>query len=272
MYFQLNEWWRVRYLKSRDPLAMGTNFAGAWINLSSSLLSLINAEVEATNGTSIRAKSMAIVLRGLMEFWVTLRKGKIPPFKDRRGQPYCMHQHKYFLNTTRIPNEGEDIIEHHFKADDTCPSHFIIIHKGRFYKCDPVHQDGNLWSDNEIEAAFLEVENNTDGQEHCVGSLTCTNRDTWARCYQHLKKLSPGNASALSDISRAVCVVVLSDMEPKNEDELFYANLIHDGSNIWADKSLNFNAFKNGLVGSQSDVMQTKLYILGGGGHMYNLI
>ena len=55
-------------------------------------------------------------------------------------------------------------------------------------------------------------------------------------------------------INSAICLVILSELTPKNDSELLKATFINDFQDIWADKSLTFVAFKNGSIGSQSEV------------------
>ena len=206
---------------------------------------------------------MAIVLRGVLEFWLALKSEKIPPFKDGRGLSYSMSQFRNFFNASRIPQQDEDVVETHFTTDDTCPDHVVVICKGRFFKLKVTNEEtGSLLSDRQLEAALVEIENNVNSEDSespgCIGTLTCGNRDKWAQNYKHLQNLSPMNKQTLEDISRAICTVVLNDSEPETEDELLMASLVNDASNLWADKSLNFNAHQNGLISSQSDVSQHK--------------
>ena len=45
-----------------------------------------------------------------------------------------MNQFRYYFNTTRIPQEGSDKIDAHFKTvkEGSCPQNIVILHKGKF--------------------------------------------------------------------------------------------------------------------------------------------
>ena len=49
-----------------------------------------------------------------------------------------MNQFRYYFNTTRIPQEGSDKIDAHFKTvnEGSCPQHIVVLHKGKFDSLD----------------------------------------------------------------------------------------------------------------------------------------
>ena len=92
--------------------------------------------------------------------------------------------------------------------------------------------------------AFKVIENNVDAKSS-IGSISCQDRDLWSTHYALLEKANP---ETMKDVNEAICMVILSDFEPENEAEQLKQCLVHDFANVWADKSLTFTAFKNGLI------------------------
>ena len=83
-----------------------------------------------------------------------------------------------------------------------------------------------------------------------LGSLTGANRTLWSTHYSYLSENYP---QEMRSIANAICMVILSDHEPKTESEQLKLGLFHDHTDVWADKSLTFVAFKNGAISSQSE-------------------
>ena len=84
-----------------------------------------------------------------------------------------------------------------------------------------------------------------------LGPLTCTNRETWSK---HFTALSTQHPDEMKTIVSAICIIVLSDLEPSCESEQLRCGMFNDFQDIWADKSLTFYAFQNGAITSQSEV------------------
>jgi hypothetical protein len=140
------------------------------------------------------------------------------------------------------------------EAEGDCPNHVVVLYKGRFFHFSPFDDGQDLpWEDERIEQALLEVENNVGepASAASIGALSCGDRDTWS---QHFQKLSLDNPEGMSLINSAICIIVLTDLMPQDDNQLLKATLVNDGSDIWTDKSLSFVAFQNGLLGSQSEV------------------
>ena len=71
-----------------------------------------------------------------------------------------------------------------------------------------------------------------------------------------LASQSTHNSQLMECIESSICVASLDDAEPKNDEELF--KFLLSGENIgyrWADKQITLIATKNGLFGSQSEVI-----------------
>ena len=75
--------------------------------------------------------------------------------------------------------------------------------------------------------------------------------------YKKLYELSPTNGSNLELINSSILIAILDDSSPQTDDELLKLVLGSSGdfTDFWADKSISFVATKNGLFGSQSEVL-----------------
>ena len=99
----------------------------------------------------------------------------------------------------------------------------------------------------EIEnQATEEIENNGG-----IGALSANDRNTWSK---HFQLLTMENPKSMQIINSAICMVILSDLQPVSHSQQLKMSYINDGSDMWADKSLTFVVFNNGTIGSQSDV------------------
>ena len=254
---QLEDYWlEYAYLKNRESLTFSSNFAGNWITADSALLTAFKVDLRPES--SLRSRATAALLYQVCQCWLALRNQKLPPFIDGKGKRYSMNQFRYFFNTSRLPQKDSDIIDTHFKPSEEgpCPQHIVVLYRGRFYTFTPFIENGNkVCPEYLIEQALIEIENQGQGVEdekHSgIGALSANDRDTWS---QHFQLLKQTNSEAMETISSAICLVVLSDLQPVNHSQQLKWTFINDGSDIWADKSLTFMAFANGTIGSHSDV------------------
>lgn len=202
---------------------------------------------------SIRATAAAGILHQVCKFWHLLRQEAIPPFKDGQGNWFTMHQFRRFFNTSRTPKPQEDIIESFFKTNQegSCPDHVVVLHKGQFYSLSPFDNNDQLCNPEGLAQAFMHIENQQNHEAGLgIGPLSSEDRDVWAHHHFQLQKANP---KVMHTISSAICLFILSDLEPTNHSDQLKWTLVNDGRDIWADKSLTFVAFNNGIVGSQSD-------------------
>ena len=154
-----------------------------------------------------------------------------------------------------------------------------MLYKGQFFKFVPFDDNGEPLLPAIIETAFQEIEHivqtRSDPQtvsrnllksaifivtffscfqgtvsQGYLGSLTGANRTLWSKHYSYLSENYP---QEMRSIANAICMVILSDHEPKTESEQLKLGLFHDHMDVWADKSLTFMAFKNGAISSQSE-------------------
>ena len=201
----------------------------------------------------IRSRVMANLVHQVCQAWSLLRHQKWPVFRDGRGITYSMHQFRNFFNGARVPGLDEDTNETFFKTKEEgiCPKNVVVLYKGRFFSFEPFGADEKVASSKRIEMALSEIENYDEESELSFGPLSCMNRTEWSGHYQELKKNNP---DFIRKITGAICLVILSDLEPQSSQELLNWTYVNDGSDIWTDKNLTFVAFKNGAIGSQSEV------------------
>ena len=241
-------------MKNRESLTFCTNFAGNWITADSHLLPAF--QVDLPEEVSLRARSSAALLYQVCQAWLSLRYQKLPPFTDSQGKKFSMDQFRYFFNTSRIPHRDSDILDVHFKTSDEgfCSQHIAVLYRGSFYSFTPFDEKNEVCHEYLIEQALIEIENQGVVENELnggIGALSANDRNTWSDHFQLLKKENP---EAMQTISSAICLIILSDLEPINHSQQLKWTYINDGSDIWADKSLTFVAFNNGAIGSQSDV------------------
>ena len=234
-------------------MSFSSNFAGLWIDTDNPLIPAAMSH----KPQSLRANVTSHLLHQVCKFWQLLKHQEIPPFVDSQGHAFTMNQFRNLFNTSRIPRNGEDCLDIHFRTEDeaeACPNHVVVLCNGHFYSIGSLeHPDGSLATPAEIEAALRKIETESQEKEQGIGPLSCLDRESWARHYAALQQSNPIEMELLSS---AICLVILSDQEPQNHGEQLKSTYFNDGQNVWTDKSLTFVAFKNGAIGSQSEVVR----------------
>lgn len=71
--------------------------------------------------------------------------------------------------------------------EGTCPTHFVVMFKNRFFKIDAYHRDNTLLNISELYSQLRSIKNEykTKSSGIGIGSLTADNRDTWAEVYNN---------------------------------------------------------------------------------------
>ena len=172
-----------------------------------------------------------------------------------------MHQFRYFFNTTRLPKPNQDIIDNHFKTRDegSCPNHVVVMYKGNFHSFVPFADDNDVATPEQIEEALEAILDkslkNAIPADENIGILSCADRESWRINFKALEERNPAEMKKLNS---AICLVILSDLEPQTYSDQLKWTYINDTTDVWADKSLSFVSFKNGAIGSQSEVNDNK--------------
>uniref|UniRef100_A0A8D0GVE5 carnitine O-palmitoyltransferase n=1 Tax=Sphenodon punctatus TaxID=8508 RepID=A0A8D0GVE5_SPHPU len=167
--------------------------------------------------------------------------------------PLCSAQWERMFNTSRIPGEETDLIQH---VKDS--KHIIVYNKGRYYKV-WVYHDGRLLKPREIELQMQRIIDDSSqpqpGEEK-LAALTAGDRVPWAKARQ--KYFASGkNKQSFDAVSKAAFFVTLDETEQgyRKEDPVtsmdnYAKSLLHGKCyDRWFDKSFTFTVFKNGKMG-----------------------
>uniref|UniRef100_A0A452UVI6 carnitine O-palmitoyltransferase n=1 Tax=Ursus maritimus TaxID=29073 RepID=A0A452UVI6_URSMA len=170
--------------------------------------------------------------------------------------PLCSAQWERMFNTSRIPGEETDTIQHMRDS-----KHIVVFHKGRYFKV-WLYYDGRLLKPREIEQQMqriLDDPSEPQPGEAKLAALTAGERVPWAKCRQayfgHGK-----NKQSLDAVEKAAFFVTLDETEqgyrkedPEASMDSYAKSLLHGRCfDRWFDKSLTFIVFKNGKIGEHS--------------------
>jgi carnitine O-octanoyltransferase len=133
----------------------------------------------------------------LLEFWQLLKEQKVAAHRSVDGKIFTMAQFRNLFNTSRRPGVGLDTVVSHFRTDSSCPSHFIVMCKGRFFKIDALSGHQGILTAPELEALYEQILAKCSSPGEAVAALTCDNRDQWAKVstthrnyFRHFLKIS----------------------------------------------------------------------------------
>ncbi|XP_037910247.1 peroxisomal carnitine O-octanoyltransferase-like isoform X2 [Hermetia illucens] len=240
----INDWWeKYRYHILRFPLypyvVMG--------------LPLPLQSVGVPENEDYSLKAAARCLYHKIEFWDLLRRERIRPVAPPDGMKYfSMEIFKRLFCTSRIPGEPFDRLDKHFKtvSEGECPTHGIIIAKGRIFQFNCVRLDGNLITPQEILSILHYIRGviDTSVSSDNIPILTCDDRSSWAKNRKYLEELSRHNAQLLKIIESSVVMACLDNHSPKDYSESSQLALTGDFHSKWADRSNIMVIFRNGKI------------------------
>ncbi|XP_052247535.1 peroxisomal carnitine O-octanoyltransferase-like isoform X2 [Dreissena polymorpha] len=244
----LEQWWLdFTYLDFRLPISPYINFAGPGPYMHHFLPPRPGTQVERA----------ALMSHFSLRFWSHLRKERVKPDKDSRGQHLTMDQFRRLFSTCRIPAVQRDHLATYFKTDSEgkAPSNIVVLCRGRIFNMTVIDDSGEPLTAPELQAQFQRVRDQCDREPEGpgIGALTGDNRTSWAQIRSHLQSLHPDNYNRLEAIQSSIMCVVLDDNSPKDETEVCQLALAGDSRNRWFDKSLSLIYFKNGLTASNCD-------------------
>uniref|UniRef100_A0A8D1FCP5 carnitine O-palmitoyltransferase n=1 Tax=Sus scrofa TaxID=9823 RepID=A0A8D1FCP5_PIG len=171
--------------------------------------------------------------------------------------PLCSAQWERMFNTSRIPGEETDTIQH---LQDS--KHIVVFHRGRYFKV-WLYYDGRLLKPREIEQQMqriLDDPSEPQPGEAKLAALTAGDRVPWAKCRQayfgHGK-----NKQSLDAVEKAAFFVTLDETEqgyrkedPDRSMDGYAKSLLHGQCfDRWFDKSFTFIVFKNGKMGMNAE-------------------
>ncbi|NWZ76753.1 OCTC octanoyltransferase, partial [Poecile atricapillus] len=194
-----------------------------------------------------------------LKYWDLLRTEKVAI--ERSGNTVLdMNQFRMLFCTCKIPGLTRDSLSSYFKteAEGECPSHLIVLCRGRVFAFDAVHE-GSILTPPEIFRQLTYIQkrcyNEPDGPG--LACLTSNERTKWAELREYLIHLDPKNLTLLEKIQRSLFVVGLDDSSPhatpEDYTELTRLGLTGDPTVRWGDKSYNSIFFSNGTCSAFCD-------------------
>ncbi|XP_074441629.1 carnitine O-palmitoyltransferase 1, liver isoform isoform X4 [Larus michahellis] len=253
-YLKLKSWWATNYvsdwweeyiyLRGRGPIMVNSNyFAMDFLYLSP---------------TTLQAARAGNVIHAILLYRKKLDRQEIKPILLMGSTvPLCSAQWERMFNTSRIPGEESDTLQH---VKDS--KHIVVYHKGRYFKVWLYH-DGRLLRPREIEQQMqriLDDDSEPQAGEEKLAALTAGDRVPWAKARQAY--FSRGkNKQSLDAIEKAAFFVTLDDTDQgyRKEDpvkslDAYAKSLMHGRCyDRWFDKTFTLVIFKNGKMGLNAE-------------------
>ncbi|XP_069804747.1 carnitine O-palmitoyltransferase 1, liver isoform-like isoform X3 [Dendropsophus ebraccatus] len=266
-YLKLKSWWASNYvsdwweeyiyLRGRSPIMVNSNYYAM--------------DFLYVTPTPIQAARAGNTVHALLLYRRKLSREELKPSRVPGSIiPLCSSQWERTFNTTRIPGEETDTIQHFSDS-----KHIVVYHKGRFFRV-WVYHSGRLLNPKELEIQFQHILDDTSppqvGEEK-LAALTAGERTTWARARRSYFR-SGKNLQSLDVVERAAFFVTLDDSEqglrtedPVNSLDAYAKSLLHGKCyDRWFDKSFSFVIFQNGKVGLNAEHSWADAPIIG---HMW---
>uniref|UniRef100_A0A8C2YX77 carnitine O-palmitoyltransferase n=1 Tax=Cyclopterus lumpus TaxID=8103 RepID=A0A8C2YX77_CYCLU len=236
----VSDWWEEYvYLRGRSPIMVNSNYYGM--------------DFMYVTPTPIQAARAGNSLHAYFLYRRKLNKEELKPTRIPGTLiPLCSAQCERVFNTTRIPGEETDTVQHWQDSD-----YIAVYHSGRYFRLRMYHA-GRLLSPREIEFQIQKILDDPSPPskgEAKLGALTAGDRIPWAKA--RMKYFSSGvNKRSLDYIEKAAFFVSLDDDEqggmaddPTRLDS-YAKSLLHGKCfDRWFDKSFTVVYFKNGKMG-----------------------
>ncbi|XP_038639586.1 carnitine O-palmitoyltransferase 1, liver isoform-like isoform X2 [Scyliorhinus canicula] len=253
-YLKLKSWWATNYvsdwweqyvyLQGREPIMVNSNY-----------YAMDFLYVTPTTNQSARAGNLvhALLLYRRRLTYEEILPSTLPGFPI----PLCSAQWERMFNTTRLPGEETDHLQHLVDS-----KHIVIYHKGRYFKV-WVYQGGRLLNPSELQVQIqyiLDESSSPQPGEKYLAALTAGNRVPWAKARKSYFS-SGKNKASMDSVERAAFFVTLDDSkhdlfvenQVKSLDE-YAKSLLHGKCyDRWFDKSFTFVVFANGKVGLNAE-------------------
>ncbi|XP_073514133.1 carnitine O-palmitoyltransferase 1, liver isoform isoform X1 [Phyllobates terribilis] len=249
-YLKLKSWWATNYvsdwweeyiyLRGRGPIMVNSNYYAM--------------DYLYVLPTTIQAARAGNAIHSLLLYRRKLDREEIKPILLMGSTvPLCSSQWERMFNTSRIPGEETDTLQH---IKDS--KHIVVYHKGRYFKVWLYH-DGRLLKPREIEQQMQQIIDDKSepqaGEEH-LAALTAGDRVPWATA----RKDYFGNGKnklSLDAVEKAAFFVTLDETEqgynkedPVTSLDKYAKSLLHGKCyDRWFDKTISFVVFKNGKTG-----------------------
>ncbi|XP_049419022.1 carnitine O-palmitoyltransferase 1, liver isoform-like isoform X1 [Epinephelus fuscoguttatus] len=241
----VSDWWEEYvYLRGRSPIMVNSNYYGM--------------DFMYVTPTPIQAARAGNSLYAFFQYRRKLNKEELQPTRiPGTVIPLCSAQCERLFNTTRIPGEETDTVQHWQDSD-----YIAVYHRGRYFRLKMYH-GGRLLSPREIEFQIQRILD--DPSTPCKGeaklaALTAGDRIPWAKA--RTKYFSSGvNKRSLDCIEKATFFVTLDDEEhcvmgedPAASLDRYAKSLLHGKCyDRWYDKSFTLIYYKNGKSGFNAE-------------------
>uniref|UniRef100_A0A8C8LSH9 Choline/carnitine acyltransferase domain-containing protein n=1 Tax=Oncorhynchus tshawytscha TaxID=74940 RepID=A0A8C8LSH9_ONCTS len=170
----LEEWWLdAAYLELRYPSQLNVNFGGPAPYLEHCW--------PPTEGVQLQRTSIS--MWHTLQYWDLLRTERLDPHKAG-NVVLDMDQFRMLFCTCKVPGVTKDTIINYFKTESEgpCPSHVVVMCKGRFFSFDAVC-DGYILTPPELLRQLTHVKQCCEGEPagDGVAALTSEERTRWAK-------------------------------------------------------------------------------------------
>ncbi|TKS82045.1 Peroxisomal carnitine O-octanoyltransferase [Collichthys lucidus] len=247
----LEEWWLdTAYLEVRVPSQLNVNFGGPAPYLEHCW--------PPAEGTYLQRAS--ITTWHTLQYWNLIRTERLAP--QKAGQTALdMDQFRMLFCTCKVPGVKKDTIHNYFKTEreGPCPSHLVVICRGRLFTFDALSADGQILTPPELLRQLSYVKERCDREPEGDGvcALTSEERTRWAKAREHLISIDPHNKTILETIQSSLFVICLDEAKPYSTSEN-YTNITMEAlagkpTIRWGDKSYNSVVFSDGTFGSTCD-------------------
>uniref|UniRef100_A0A8C5QH04 carnitine O-palmitoyltransferase n=1 Tax=Leptobrachium leishanense TaxID=445787 RepID=A0A8C5QH04_9ANUR len=263
-YLTLKSWWATNYvsdwweeyiyLRGRGPIMVNSNY------FAMDYLYIVPTHIQAARaGNAIHA---------ILLYRRKLDREEIKPILLMGSTvPLCSAQWERMFNTSRIPGEETDTLQH---VKDS--KHIVVYHKGRYFKVWMYH-DGRLLKQREIEQQIqriLDDKSEPQPGEATLAALTAGDRVPWADA-RKTYFANGKNKQSLDSVEKAAFFVTLDDTEqgynredPVTSMDNYAKSLLHGKCyDRWFDKTISFVVFKNGKMGMNCEHSWADAPILG---------
>ncbi|XP_026523955.1 carnitine O-palmitoyltransferase 1, liver isoform isoform X1 [Notechis scutatus] len=253
-YLKLKSWWATNYvsdwweeyiyLRGRGPIMVNSNYFAM--------------DFLYFTPTAVQAARAGNAIHALLLYRRKLDRQQIQPILLMGSTvPLCSAQWERMFNTSRIPGNETDTIQH---LKDS--KHIAVYHKGCYYKV-WLYYDGRLLKPREIEQQIQWILNDKSepqpGEEQ-LAALTAGDRVPWAKARQTYFARGK-NKQSLDAIEKAAFFVTLDDTvqgyreeDPVKSMDTYAKALLHGKCyDRWFDKSFNLIVFRNGKMGLNTE-------------------
>ncbi|XP_043939347.1 carnitine O-palmitoyltransferase 1, brain isoform isoform X2 [Protopterus annectens] len=241
----VSDWWEEYiYLRGRSPIMVNSNYYAM--------------DFLYVTPTPVQAARAANAVYALLMYRRLLTREEIRPSRVPGSFiPLCSSQWERMFNTTRLPGEETDTIQHHLDS-----KHIVVYNRGRFFRV-WVYHGGRLLKPRELEIQFQKILDDKSlpvpGEEK-IAALTASDRLPWAKARKSYFQ-SGKNRQSLDAVEKGAFFLTLDDAEqglnesePVKSLDNYAKSLLHGKCyDRWFDKSFTLIAFKNGKLGLNAE-------------------